>query len=31
MYAQQITPGTYPVYISNGYGQSNTLYFTVTY
>jgi hypothetical protein len=31
MYAQQITPGTYPVFVSNGYGQSNTLYFTVTY
>jgi hypothetical protein len=31
MLAQQITPGTYPIYVSNSYGQSNTIYFTVTY
>jgi hypothetical protein len=31
MYAQMVTPGTYPVYVSDGYGQSGTLYFTVTY
>jgi hypothetical protein len=31
MYAQQITPGTYPVYVSNANGQSSTIYFTVTY
>jgi hypothetical protein len=31
MYAQQITPGTYPIYVSNSYGQSSTMYFTVTY
>ena len=31
MYAQQITPGTYPVYVSNTNGQTSTMYFTVTY
>jgi Putative peptidoglycan binding domain len=30
-YAQQVTPGTYPVFVSNSYGQSNILYLTVTY
>jgi hypothetical protein len=29
-YVQQVTPGTYPVYVSNNLGQTNTLYFTVT-
>ena len=31
MYAQQITPGTYPIYVSNSYGQTSTLYYTVIY
>lgn len=31
LYAQQITPGTYPVSVSNSFGQTNTLYFTVKY
>ncbi len=30
LYAQQVTPGTYPVYVSNNSGQTNILYFTVT-
>ena len=29
-YIQQVTPGTYPVYVSNAAGQTATLYFTVT-
>ena len=31
MFAQQVTPGSYPVYVSNTFGQSSILYFTVTY
>jgi len=31
MYAQAITPGTYPISVSNAYGQSSTVNFTVTY
>lgn len=31
LYAQQVTPGTYPIYVSNGNGQTSTIYFTVTY
>lgn len=31
MYAQQITPGTYPVYVTNSYGQSSGIvYFSVS-
>lgn len=30
MQAIQVTPGTYPIYVSNSLGQTNTLYFTVT-
>lgn len=29
-YIQQVTPGTYPMYVSNAAGQTATLYFTVT-
>jgi peptidoglycan hydrolase-like protein with peptidoglycan-binding domain len=29
-YLQLVTPGTYPVYVSNAIGQTGTLYFTVT-
>ena len=29
-YLQQVTPGTYPMYVSNARGQTGTLYFTVT-
>ncbi|MEK7106977.1 MAG: IPT/TIG domain-containing protein [Patescibacteria group bacterium] len=29
-YLQQVTPGTYPVYVSNAAGQTASLYFTVT-
>ena len=29
MLAQQVTPGTYPVYVTNSLGQTNTLSFTV--
>lgn len=29
-YLQQVTPGAYPVYVSNAAGQTGTLYFTVT-
>ena len=31
LYAQSITPGSYPIYVTNSYGQiSNTTYFTVS-
>lgn len=30
MQAIQVTPGTYPISVSNANGQTNTLYFTVT-
>ncbi|MDO8552807.1 MAG: IPT/TIG domain-containing protein [bacterium] len=29
-YIQQVTPGSYPIYVSNAAGQTGTLYFTVT-
>ncbi len=29
LYAQQVTPGQYPIYVSSGSGNSNTLTFTV--
>ena len=29
-YIQQVTPGTYPVYVSNALGQTGTINFTVT-
>src|SRR3989338_2165129 len=29
-YLQQVTPGTYPIYVSNARGQTGTLYFAVT-
>jgi hypothetical protein len=29
-FLQQVTPGTYPIYVSNVNGQTGTMYFTVT-